>query len=100
MKNDLELQAEEWLKERSTQEIWAEIKKLERELRRLRRVIADTDQPEKKAEYIAAGEQKWTLLRLYRDYVDVVECQEAGRPLPSCGGIQPPFVLTLKDKER
>ena len=98
MKTNPELQAEEWLKGRTTREIWAEIKKLERELRRFRRVITDTDQPEKRAQYIEEAEQKWELLRRYRDYVDVVECQKAGRPLPSCGGIRPPFILTM-DKE-
>ena len=99
MKTNQELQAEEWLKGRTTKEIRAEMKKLERELGRLRRVIADTDQMEKKAAYIEEAEQKWELLHRYMDYVDVVECLEAGRPLPSCGGIQPPFILTM-DKER
>ena len=98
MKTNPELQAEEWLKGRTTKEIRAEMKKLERELRKLRRMIADTDQMEKKVAYIEEAEQKWELLHRYKDHVDVVECLEAGRPLPSCGGIRPPFILTM-DKE-
>ena len=98
MKTNQELQAEELPKGKTPKELRAEMKKLERELRKLRRMIADTDQMEKKVAYIEEAEQKWELLRRYRDYVDVVECQKAGRPLPSCGGIQPPFILTM-DKE-
>ena len=99
MKTNQELQAEELPKGKTPKELRAEMKKLERELRKLRRMIADTDQMEKKVAYIEEAEQKWELLRRYRDYVDVVECQKAGRPLPSCGGIQPPFLLTM-DKEK
>ena len=98
MKKNPELQAEELLKGKTPKELHAEMKKLERELRKLRRMIADTDQREKKMEYIEEAERKWERLRRYKDQVDVVECLEAGRPLPSCGGIQPPFILTM-DKE-
>ena len=99
MKTNPELQAEELPKGKTIRELRTEIKKLERELRKLRRMIADADQPEKKMEYIEEAERKWERLRRYKDHVDVVECLEAGRPLPSCGGIQPPFLLTM-DKER
>ena len=52
MKTNPELQAEELPKGKTPKELRAEMKKLERELRKLRRMIADSDQPEMKIKYL------------------------------------------------
>ena len=96
MKTNPELQAEELPKGKTPKELRAEMKKLERELRKLRRMIADTDQMEKKVAYIEEAEQMW---ELRQQYMDSLEYNQGSQPLPSCGGIQPPFLLTM-DKEK
>ena len=95
MKTNPELQAEELPKGKTPKELHAEMKKLERELRKLRRMIADADQPEMKIKYLEAAEQMW---ELRQQYMDSLEYNQGSQPLPSCGGIQPPFILTM-DKE-
>ena len=44
---------------------------------------------------LEAAEQVW---ELRRQYMDSLEYNQGSQPLPSCGGIQPPFILTM-DKE-
>lgn len=102
--------AEEYLEGKTPEEILAEIKKLEREVRRLRRAIADPNY-KNRAEMICPDEEVQLqmnkeylkmakrILKLRQQYMDSLEYNEGMQPLPDCGGIQPPSILLPTDKE-
>lgn len=102
--------ADEHLEGKTPEEILAEIKKLEREIRRLRRVIADPNYenravmicPDEKVqlqmneEYLKVAKQ---ILNLRQLYMDSIEYTGEAYPLPDCGGIQPPILLPTNKEE-
>ena len=99
-----EAYCELFLEGKTPEEILAEIKKLQREVRRLRRIINDPNyknrtemicpdeevQLQMNKEYVAAAKH---ILELRRQYMDSLEYTEEMQPLPDCGGIQPPPAL-------
>ena len=102
--------ADEHLGGKTLEEILAEIKKLEREIRRLRRIIANPNYenrtamicPDEKVqlqmneEYLKVAKQ---ILKLRQLYMDSIEYTGEAHPLPDCGGIQPPSILLPTDRE-